>query len=296
MKNELQMAPFLEMARRVFPPLLIKRRLIVSVVFLLFYGWLVYEFVEIEHLPHIEWGNESTVLNGIGLGFLLAFRNNHAYDRWWEARKLWGKLVVDSRNLCLKVAALAELDAPDRAQIAALLISFPRALEQSLRSKSPANEQAPDLPALEERVHEPSRIAGAIYTVLLDWRRSGKLDGWSLLWLDEHVKSLTEICGACERIRYTPLSSSYRALLRHGLALYLLVSPFYIIEDTGPACYPLFLLAAYFLLGIEMVADEIEEPFGKGGDNLPLEHFCAKIRASVREILPAPSDVATVDA
>ena len=87
------------------------------------------------------------------------------------------------------------------------------------------------------------------------------LDGWSLLWLDGHVKSLMDICGACERIRYTPLSSSYRALLRHGIALYVLISPFYLIEDIGPSSFPLFVLAAYFLLGIEMVAEEIEEPF-----------------------------------
>ena len=104
------------------------------------------------------------------------------------------------------------------------------------------------------------------------------LDGWSLLWLDGHVKSLMDICGACERIRYTPLSSSYRALLRHGIALYVLISPFYLIEDIGPSSFPLFLLAAYFLLGIEMVAEEIEEPFRVSGDNLPLEHYCARLR------------------
>ena len=90
---------------------MIKRKLLVFVVLLALYGWLVYEFVEIEHLPHIDWGAESTVLNGLVLGFLLSFRNNHAYDRWWEARKLWGQLVNDSRNLCLKVRALAELGA-----------------------------------------------------------------------------------------------------------------------------------------------------------------------------------------
>ena len=72
----------------------------------LLYGWAVYEFVEIEHLPHIDWGAEITIMNGLVLGFLLSFRNNHAYDRWWEARKLWGQLVNDSRNLCLKACAI----------------------------------------------------------------------------------------------------------------------------------------------------------------------------------------------
>ncbi len=290
------MAQFLAVARRLFPPLLIKRKLLVFVVLMVVYGGLVYEFVEIEHLPHIEWGAESTVLNGLVLGFLLSFRNNHAYDRWWEARKLWGQLVNDSRNLCLKVRALAEPSAADRQEIATLVIDFARALERNLRSKSPANERAPGLVALKTRVHEPSRVAGAIYETLLKWRQSGHLDGWSLLWLDSHVKSLMDICGACERIRYTPLSSSYRALLRHGIALYVLISPFYLIEDIGPSSFPLFVLAAYFLLGIEMVAEEIEEPFRASGDNLPLELYCATIEASIREILAPPVDVTPLDA
>jgi putative membrane protein len=290
------MAHVLVFARRLFPALLIKRKLLGFMVLLSLYGWAVYGLVELEHLPHIDWGAESTVLNGLVLGFLLSFRNNHAYDRWWEARKLWGQLVNDSRNLCLKVGALADLGAAERQEIAGSVISFARALERTLRSKSPADERAPDSGALKERVHEPSQVVAGIYAALLRWRQSGVLDGWSLLWIDPHVKSLMDICGACERIRYTPLSSSYRALLRHGIALYVLISPFYLIEDIGPSSFPLFVLAVYFLIGIEMVAEEIEEPFRATGDNLPLEHYCAKIEASVREILPAPVDAQLLDA
>ncbi len=154
----------------------------------------------------------------------------------------------------------------------------------------------PDPAALKEREHAPSRVAGDLYGTLVRLRQSGVLDGFSLLWLDGHVKSFMDVCGACERIRYTPISSSYRALLRHGIAVYVLISPFYLMEDVGPSSFPLFLLAAYFLLGIEMVAEEIEEPFRVSGDNLPLEHYCAKIEASVREILPASVDTARRDA
>ena len=125
-------------------------------------------------------------------------------------------------------------------------------------------------------------MAGAVVDIVVRWHREGRIDGWALLWLDGHVKSLMEICGACERIRNTPLSSSYRALLRHGIALYLVIAPFYLIDDTGIYGFPMFVLAAYFLLGIELVAEEIEEPFGPGGDNLPLERYCATIATSVR--------------
>ena len=271
--------------RRLFPPLLVKRKLLIFVALLALYGWAVYEFVEIEHLPHIDWGAEITIMNGLVLGFLLSFRNNHAYDRWWEARKLWGQLVNDSRNLCLKVRALPEIKSAEREQIASLVIEFAVALEQHLRRTNMVKHSLEHQPPT---VHEPARVAGLIYEALVSWRQRGSLDGWSLLWLDGHVKALMDICGACERIRNTPLSSSYRALLRHGIALYVLISPFYLIEDTGPSSYPVFVLACYFLIGIEMVAADIEMPFQKGGENLPLEQYAATIATSVREIMATP--------
>ena len=76
--------------------------------------------------------------------------------------------------------------------------------------------------------------------------------------------------------------------MRHGIAIYLLVAPFYLIEDIGPSAFPMFLIASYFLLGIEMVAAEIEEPFGAGGDNLPLEQYCATLESSVRKSWKCP--------
>jgi putative membrane protein len=289
---ELAMAAMLSAIRNLFPPLLIKRRLFICVILLALYGWAVYEFVAFEHLPHIEWGAESTVLNGLVLGFLISFRNNHAYDRWWEARKLWGQLINESRNLCLKVRVLPEITPLDRQAMGRLVIDFGAVLAQHLREESSLRKSLAASSPAPEDAHQPARVAGAIYETLFAWRRDRQLDGWSLLWLDGQVKSLMDICGACERIRNTPLSSSYRALLRHGIALYLVVFPFYLIEDVGPAGYPLFVLAAYFLLGIEMVAEEIEEPFRPGGDNLPLERYAATIESSVRELLGSPDRAA----
>jgi putative membrane protein len=279
------MDPILAAMRRLFPPLKVKWKLLSSMIVLAVYGLLVSLAVRIEHLPHIDWGAEGTVLNGLVLSFLIAFRNNHAYDRWWEARKLWGQLINESRNLCLKVRVLAGIEPAGRDRIGMLVIAFGAALKDHLRGRDGSDEAPAGGGAERVQAHEPGRLAAAIYGTVAEWQSQGRLDGWALLWLDGQVKSLMEICGACERIRNTPLSSSYRALLRQGIALYLVVSPFYLIEDTGLVGFPLFILAAYFLLGIEMVAEEIEEPFGSGGDNLPLERYCATIEASVLEIL-----------
>jgi ion channel-forming bestrophin family protein len=281
--------------RRLFPPLKIRSKLWTSVSLLALYGLLVSVTVDVEHLPHIDWGAESTVLNGLVLGFLISFRNNHAYERWWEARRHWGQLINDSRNLCLKVCALKGIELTDRDAIGRSVIAFGIALMNHLRRPDGSDESAIEKDLGKGQGHQPIQVAGAIYETLTRWQSEGRLDGWTLLWLNAEVKSLMDICGACEKIRNTPLSSSYRALLRHGIALYLAITPFYLIEDLGLAGLPMFVLAAYFLLGIELVAEEIEEPFGKGGDNLPLERYCATIEASVGEILGVPAAQLTAE-
>ena len=78
------MRGFLSTIRRLFPPLKIRSKLWPVMSLLALYGLMVSVAVSVEHLPQIEWGAESTVLNGLVLGFLIAFRNNHAYERWWK--------------------------------------------------------------------------------------------------------------------------------------------------------------------------------------------------------------------
>jgi putative membrane protein len=283
------MAALLAAIRRLFPPLRIGRKLFPFIAVLAIYGLCVSVTVDYEHLPHLEWGAEATVLNGLVLTFLIGFRNNQAYNRWWEARQLWGQLINENRNLCLKLSALPTLDPSARETVGRLVIEFGVALKDHLRRRDGTDEPPLGSTAPRDHVPHPSRVARAIYEMVCKWQREGRFDGWALLWLDGHVKSLMDICGACERIRNTPISSSYRALLRHAIAIYLAVSPFMLIEDTGLVEFPIFLLAAYFILGIEMVAEEIEEPFGSGGDDLPLERYCDTIATSVHEILAFPA-------
>ncbi len=279
------MVAFWGSLRRLFPPLKVRAKLWPIMLLLAVYGVLVSYAIQFEHLPPIEWGAESTVVNGLALSFLIGFRNNHAYDRWWEARKLWGQLINDNRNLCLKVRSLTGIDAADREAVGRLIITFAESLKDNLRRADGRDSSPAEIQTDSQWQHQPSRAAHGILETVVRWQREGRIDGWGLLWLDGQVKSLMDICGACERIRNTPLSSSYRALVRHGIAIYLAIAPFYLIEDTGLSGLPMFILAAYFLVGIELVAEEIEEPFGPGGDNLPLERYCLTIANSVHEIL-----------
>ena len=103
--------------------------------------------------------------------------------------------------------------------------------------------------------------------------------------MDPHVRALMEVCAACERIKTTPLSTSYRALLRHGVFYYLAFASIFVIWDLGLVALPAVMVPAYLLIGIELIAESVEEPFGLLSDDLPLDTLCLSISRSTAEIL-----------
>ena len=94
-----------------------------------------------------------------------------------------------------------------------------------------------------------------------------------------------EICGGCERIRRTRLSPSYRLFVRHCITLYLCTLPWGLVEDFEFWTVPLTVIMAYFMIGIEVIAHSVEEPFGMDEDDLDLDGLCITIRSTVNEIL-----------
>jgi putative membrane protein len=223
----------------------------------------------------------------IVLGLLLVFRTNSAYERWWEGRKLWGQLTNDSRNLALKVTSLIQLPPAQHRRFGELIISFAYALKHHLRNTQPSGA-LPGVGVLSEndREHLPLYIADQIYTLVADWHSRRLIDSNLYLSLDLHVKSLMDICGSCERIKTSPIAVSYRAFMRQGIALNLLAWPWYLTNQYN--CWwslPPILIGAYFLIGIELIAEDIEEPFGNDGDDLPLDNICSNIKKSVGRIM-----------
>lgn len=221
------------------------------------------------------------------LGLLLVFRTNTAYERWWEGRKLWGQLVNDSRNLSLKVRSYVQAPPGDKAEFGELIVSFAYALKHHLRD-SQASRSLPGLGDVPEgvKINAPVYITGKMYEKILEWKEDENFDGFVMMQLDTHMKAFMDICGACERIKNSPLALSYRAFMRQGIALNLLALPWYIAPEFNYwMSAPLILISSYFLIGLELIAEDIEEPFGKDGDDLPLDTICGGIETTVNDIL-----------
>ena len=221
----------------------------------------------------------------IVLVLLVGFRINQAYDRWWEARKLWGSLVNVSRNLAVKIRALHQPDENDRKLIRNLIVAFCLGLKDHLRSEAELKR----LPGFENDDaspgHLPIFIVTHLYDVFRRWRSEGKLADQQLWVLDSEARELLEVCGACERIKNTMVSISWRSFTSQCILVSLLLLPWGLVEEFGGFTVVLTVLISYFVIAGEAIARHVETPFGREVDQLDLDNICMAIDRSVSEVL-----------
>lgn len=276
---------FSSLLASIWPPLPIWRRLDIAIAASAAYTAIVVLVVAETGFKLPDWSGGSTILNGIVLGLLLGFRTQAAYDRWWEGRRLWGQLINDTRSLCTKAAAMRGLSDGARAELAHLLPAFARALKDRLRA-APVDPRiiGPEKP-LAKAVHLPLLLFNQLLAVLQEERTAGRVSELDLLLLDPHARSLMDVCGGCERIKNTPVPLSYQALLRHGMVFYLLSTPWLVADHLLWWAVPVMALLGYFMLGMELTAEDVEEPFGHDADDLTLSAYCETIQQSVEQVL-----------
>jgi putative membrane protein len=269
----------------LWPPLPIWRRLDAAVIAGVAYTAAVVLVVSETGVKLPDWSGASTIMNGLIIGLLLGFRTQVAYDRWWEGRKLWGQLINETRSLCAKIAAIAGISVSSRTEIGRLLSAFALALKYRLRGLPNLQLISGFEKSTEDPPHVPLFLFARLMKLLREECDAGTITEIDLLLLDPHARGLMDVCGSCERIKNTPISLSYRSLLRHGLVLYLLTTPWLVADHLLWWTIPLMALFGYFLLGVEFTAEDVEEPFGRDADDLELSAYCDTLRHSVEQLL-----------
>jgi putative membrane protein len=223
------------------------------------------------------------------LALLIGFRVNAAYDRWWEARKLWGTLVNVSRNLAVKVRELQQPNDADRQSVRDLIVAFCLGLKDHLRDEADLS-RLPGFEADSSRpIHLPSYVARRLYRVFSGWQAAGELSDERLWVLDSETRILLDVCGACERIKTTLPSVSWRFFTRQSILAVLILLPWGLVESFGAWTIVLTILISYVVIAGEAIAGWVEEPFGRGEDHLDLEGICQAIDLSVSEVLTGNS-------
>ncbi len=271
----------------------VMKTLMPALIFMAFFAFGVcYLILEIIH-PDKEEFTSTTALHsllGIVLGLFLVFRINSAYDRWWEGRKLWGSMVNSTRNFALKLNAYLDADDHEsRAWFSKMIPNFVVASKEHLRKGVQLSElEPPDngfLDTLKERDHKPNAIAGLLYSKVNELYRGGKLTGEQFFNLDKELKDFIDIIGACERIRNTPIPYSYSMFIKKFVFTYIITLPFGFVTTFKYVTIPAVLIIAFVLLSVELISEEIEDPFGLDLNDLPTDELARKIRENVREIV-----------
>ena len=241
-----------------------------------------------------DWHFISTMamhqLLGTVLGLFLVFRTNTAYDRWWEGRRLWGSMVNNTRNLAFKIKTFLPTEAKEeRLWFAQMIPNLPIALKEHLRDRPSADAlditDETMLAAISKAKHIPNVLSVMMYDKVNQYYKSGYFSGEQLLAVDRELKEFSDIVGACERIKNTPIPFSYAMYIKKFIFVYLLTLPIGLVGEEGLITVPIVLLITYVLLGVELIAEEIEDPFGKDINDLPTDALSSKIKENVREIL-----------
>lgn len=266
------------------------------------FTWLV-GYVETEYLRLSRQDFVSNLpsmhgLMGFAISMLLVFRTNTAYDRWWEARRQWGQLVNVSRNVAIKVDAILPADNDEiRVAFARLIGAFAQALTAHLRSEKTRlaldASLHPELEDLQPGMHVPARIAALMHARVHRAYRDGAMTGEQLIGLTTDLSAFMDICGACERIKNTPLPYSYSSFLKKFIVIYSLTLPFGFVFTLGYIAIPVVVFIFYVLASLELIAEEIEEPFGMDTNDLPLERMAEMIGANVQELLASRPEQGT---
>lgn len=226
-------------------------------------------------------------LVGFVISLLLVFRTNTAYDRWWEGRRKWGELVNDSRNLSVKLKALLE-NSDDRLFFARMTGNFVFASKEHLRLGTKwelLDFTGEEYEQIKGRSHVPLAIVQMMYEKLAMLKKNGSITQEDFLSLDKNLNAFMDSLGACERIKNTPIPYSYSIFLKKFIFIYTSTLPLAFVSVFGYFSAIISVFVFYVIVSMEVLAEEIEDPFGPDDNDLPTDNLAEKIRDNSFEVL-----------
>jgi putative membrane protein len=243
-------------------------------------------------------------LIGVALAVFLGFRNNASYERYWEARKIWGALLNDGRSFARQVQTLLRSPAPEKRRLVLLGVAFVHTLRHQLRQTDPSSDLArllgqPDLERASKARFKPAVVLVIIGEGLSAARERGELDPILANSMESTLGGLSHVLGGCERISNTPIPFTYSVIIHRIVYLYCFLLPFGLVDSIGFMTPLIVAFISYTFFALEALSDEIEEPFGTMPNDLALNAMSLTIEETMREIIgdesPMPPIPAAVD-
>lgn len=247
----------------------------------------------LDHVWHPFGGAGMSVvpftLLGLVLSIFLSFRNSACHERWWEGRKQWGQLVVESRSLARQCQALLPDDPLRQRRVLQLAIGFAHVLAARLRGRDDDAAAAPWLEAAGIAATGRLNSADAMLTLMAGEMavplRERRLDPYLYGLFEARLHAMSSMQAACERIAGTPLPFAYTLLLHRCAWLFCVLLPFGLAGSLGWATPVVSALLAYAFFGLDQLGEEMEEPFGLQPNDLPLDALVRTIEIDLLDVL-----------
>jgi putative membrane protein len=288
--------------RRIWPQ--VSKRLFLLFLFdatvSLLYATLGVTWISLPALP--------LAMMGATLSLFLAFRNNSAYDRWWEARTLWGSLVNNSRTLARQALTLVDREPagspePPPSDLVELQIAYVHALRCHLRRQNPFPElrsllSAGTVALLRRERNVPAAMLLMMGRLVRRWFDTGRLDSIRLTRLDQTIADLCNVQGACERIKNTPLPRQYEYFPRVMVGIYCLLLPLGLVSGLGLLTPVASTALSFLFISLETIGRDIEDPFENTVHDTPMSTLSRMIEINLRQNLDAesaPAEVRPID-
>ncbi|QKJ86975.1 hypothetical protein PMPD1_2027 [Paramixta manurensis] len=234
-------------------------------------------------------------LLGIAIAVFLGFRNNVCYGRYTEARVLWGNLLIACRTVQRQVIAVCP---QERESIMQLLLAFCYSLKHQLRGSEATADLTrllgDDAQNILARRTPTNTLVLQLSQRLAARRQAGELSEMVYVNLDQSLKQLSAVQAGCERLVSTPVPFAYTLLLHRTVYLFCCLLPFALVPDLHYMTPLVSVLVSYSFLSIDTLAEELEMPFGREGNHLPLDAICHNIEINLREMNdenPLPADL-----
>ena len=220
-------------------------------------------------------------LIGFVMSLLLLFRTNGAYDRWWEGRKLWGAIVNDCRSGFLKITTRISNE-EDKKEFERLFSLYIYNTKNNLRAtKKNLVFQKYEDPSKD---NSPVQVMKLIYIKLRALEKRGELSQGDIMQIDVNLNGLIASLGGCQRIKNTPIPFSYSIFIKKFIFLYVISLPIVFFHfDYWAVLITTFVF--YALVSMEVLAEEIEDPFGFDANDLPLDQICQTIKQDLNNII-----------
>lgn len=235
----------------------------------------------------------ATVL-GFAVALLLGFRTSATYDRWWEARKIWGGIVNDSRTLIRQLVAFtgSKVVLNETKKMANYQIAWTYSLKNSLRDLDPLENldsflTADEIDYIRTKNNKPNEILKMMSSLLAEIHEKNTIDSYQMVAIDETIKGLCNNMGKAERINNTVFPTRYRSYIHRGIIIFTVMLPFGMLFSTGPLVIPICILVSFFFYMLESIAFSLQDPFMNRNSDIPMTALCRTIEINLLELIEA---------